>query len=397
MIAVTPVLSRLYGPSDIAVLSVLVALASPLGMIATLRWDAAVPLPSGEGEVAGLLTLGLLSVVTCAGASALAIWFAFEPITSLVGVRKPHLLAAIPMMVVAIGMTQLLTQLAIRHNRYVATGRSKAAQAVSAASLQVALPFLRAGGTNGLVGGYLAGQVIGALVLFPGMLRHRRHYGRGRPGVELLRRYVHFPLLLVPSTLINAVGLQLPVLLIATSYSADDTGTFAMAMRVVTIPVTVIGLAAGQVFLGTIAVTIRASGSEALRFFDRASRWLLIVGLLVSGVLVAAGPPLFELALGHNWRTSGEVARFLALMVATQLVASPLASTLTVLERPGLQFLLDTSRIVGLLIAFHLATWQGASVVEAAFSMSVVTAMFYLAYWTVSRLQLIAYTQKGSP
>lgn len=394
LIAATPVLARLYTPADVAMLGVVIVLSSPIGMISTLRWDAAVPIPIDERDVSRLVVLGAGSVLLVSVGIGLVLLLLGDSIASRMGVARTPLLLTIPAIVAGVGLTQLLTQLAVRRGRFGATARSKAAQATGTAGAQVLLPHISVGGGAGLLGGYLVGLVVGIAALFPEMVRHAREFRVVWPSLNLVRRFVRFPLFLVPSTLVNAVGLHLPVLLVASAFAAQVTGQFAMAVRVVGIPVTVVGLAAAQVFLGTMAESLHASRRDSLSAFDRTSVHLLVLGAVVAATLVLAGPWLFALLLGEQWRQSGGIARALAPMVAAQLIASPLASTLTVLERPGLQFLLDVVRVVGISAAFSVMVRQDAGIEATAFAMSLVSVAFYLAYWATSRHQLVCHIRR---
>lgn len=387
--ASTPFVSRLYTPAQVAALGLVVAIASPIGMVATLRWDAALPIPSRENEVSGLLSLGALCVGAVGMFTAAVVLWAAGPVSRLLGSDDRSLLVFIPLLVIAIGLTQLLTQLAIRRHRFSATARSKAFQGVGAAATQLGLPSVGAAGNQGLLGGYLAGQFLSLAVLVNDSVRHLREHGASWPSRAVLHRFRRMPLMLVPSTLMNALGLQLPLLGVAAIFTKTDAGHFAMAMRVIGLPASVVGLAVGQVFAGSIASSVRSGGGDALQIFDRASRWLAAAGALIVLVLLVAGPELFAWALGDVWRSSGRVAQCLSLLVAMQLVASPLAPALTVLERPGMQLVLDSSRVAALIGVMFIVQARSLGLYTASIAISIVAALFYLGYWVVCRRALV--------
>lgn len=59
MLAMSPVLTRIYSPTDFSMLAAYTALTSILSVAACLRFDIAIPLPEAEHEAANLLGLSL--------------------------------------------------------------------------------------------------------------------------------------------------------------------------------------------------------------------------------------------------------------------------------------------------------------------------------------------------
>src|SRR5687768_4677168 len=63
LLAVSPLLTRLYTPRDFAALTAFTALATVLGSIVTLSWDRAIVVPTAEAQARSLMIVGSATVL----------------------------------------------------------------------------------------------------------------------------------------------------------------------------------------------------------------------------------------------------------------------------------------------------------------------------------------------
>ncbi|MEU7950258.1 oligosaccharide flippase family protein [Micromonospora chalcea] len=387
LLAAAPVLARLYTPADFGVFTVIATLVATVGAVAALRLEMAVPLPAEDRDADALVALGLVCALVTGTFGTLAVALAGRPIAD--AYDQPALrvwLWLVPWAAAAMGCLLVLNQLAVRHRRYAAIGRRNFLQAVATLAAQVLFGAagVRAGG---LSLGLAAGQVTGALMLAPGArLRdpatragfHPRRLWR------TMRRYRRFPLVLAPSGLVNVLGNQLPVLLIAFWYGGTVAGWLGLTQRVLAAPVALAGTAVAQVYLGELARLAREAPQQARAMFLRASRQLIMIAVPAAVVALLAAPAIFRLVFGAQWASSGAYAQALAVGVAAQLVASPLSQTLVVFGRQNLQLAWDTGRVV-VVVGAVAGTWLlGGSALAAVWAFGIAAAVSYIACWLLS-------------
>ena len=390
-----PVLSRLYSPSDFGLFTVLASLAAIVGTVAALRFELAVPLPERERDAQGLVALGLMStgltfvltsVLAAAAGSHLARAF-----------NQPHLMTwlwCVPVIAAVMGAYLVLNQLAVRQRRYGAIGRRNLLQAVAMVATQVAagLTDLKAGG---LVLGLGVGQATSAVSLVngSGLFTGEAREGRQRHRlIQIARRYRRFPLLLAPSGLLNVLGLQLPVILIAYWYGGSTAGWLGLTQRVLSLPVMLVGTAIAQVYIAELARASRDDLTRASRLFVVASQRLLVFAGAAALVLMVVAPSLFGLIFGARWTTSGEYAQALAVGLAAQLVAVPVSQTLIVFERQTTQLGWDAGRLALTAGAVSVSHVLGGSALTSIWTYGVSSAVAYTGSWALS-LQTIRRTQ----
>lgn len=386
-LSASPVLTRLYTPEDFGVFTVLSSMALTFGAVAALRFDLAVPLPDREKDALSLAYLGLMAACFSGLVGTLVVTVADEAIVAIF--EQPKLgpwLWLVPLTASVVGGYLVLNQLAIRHRRYGAIGRRSLVQSLTMVTAQIAFGAagLRSGG---LFVGLGVGQLTGAVSLLRGsgltgaVAKLARERGQIRYNAS---RYRRFPLLLAPAGLINVLGMQLPVLFIASWYGSEVAGWLGLTQRILLLPVTLIGMAIGQVYLAELSRAVRDDPERARMLFVRASRTLATVAALVVIVICAGGPPVFSWVFGSQWRTSGVYAQALSLGFAAQFLASPLSRTLIVFERQVTQLLWDVARLVVVSGTVVTSAWLGASPLATMWAFSVSSTLAYLSSWIIS-------------
>lgn len=382
-----PILSRLYSPSNFGVFTVLASVISVVGTVAALRFEMAVPLPKSEGDAHGLVALGLASTgLTFLVTSGIVAFVGNRAATAFDQPELMPWLWAVPVTSMVMGAYLVLNQLAIRHRRYGAIGRRNLFQSVAMVVTQ-----LVAGVTGMKAGGLILGLGVGqatsaiSLVRGSGLLSAEASEGRQRPQLrKMVRRYRRFPLILAPSGLLNVLGLQLPVVLIAYWYGSSVAGWMGLTQRVLSLPVMLVGAAIAQVYLGELARAARDDLPRARLLFLSASKRLLLIAISVAGLVMIFSPLLFGVVFGEQWKTSGQYAQALALSLAAQLIAVPVSQTLIVFERQLLQLAWDASRLALITGAVAACYFFGASALAAIWAYGVSSATAYSISWFLS-------------
>lgn len=395
-----PVLTRLYSPADFGIYTIVSAIALTVGASSALRFELAVPLPEDPRDAYSLVTLGLLSAGATAVGGTAVVAFAGDAVAR--HFAQPGLMPwlwFVPATAAVLGGYVVLNQLAVRHRRYGAIGRRNLFQSTVSVITQVGTGAagLRPGG---LVLGLGVGQAAGALSLLwgSGLSSEAAREGR-RPQrlINALSRYRRFPLVSSPSGLLNVMGLQVPILLIAYYYGGEVAGWLGLSQRVLALPVALIGAAAAQVYLGELVGTSRGGAGEPMALFRKASWRLAGIGVTIALVLLFAGPWLFGFAFGPQWVVSGRYAQALSIALAAQIVASPLSQTLNAFERQYLQLTWDISRLVVVAGATATCALAGGSALSTMWCYSLASGAAYAASWLLCRHTLRHRAVRPSP
>lgn len=382
------VLARLYSPTEFGVFSVILGIVSIVGTVASLRFELAIPLPGSEERAHSLVGASVLSAIAaCSICAGLILLFGAKVGELYRDPSITHWLWFVPPLSFLFNATLVLTQLAVRHGRFRSVATRSVLQVVAMSTIQVSLGLIAGVRAWGLMAGLACGYAIGALALSGGSgvwslaARSARKWPHIRSSV---RRYIRFPLLLAPSGLLNTLGLQLPLLLLAHFYGPQVAGWLGLTQRVLALPLTLLGTAIAQVYLSELARAARTDLRRAAALFFRSTRLLLIAGTVIAVVLLVAAPTLFSLFLGQKWYASGVYAQAMAVGLAAQMVASPLSQTLIVLERVWTQLGWDVCRVVCIGAVIVITHLSGAGVVQSLWWITLVSLCCYAMSWILS-------------
>jgi O-antigen/teichoic acid export membrane protein len=393
LVLAAPVLTRLYTPDDLGALAVFAGLTYVLGVMAPLRFETAIPVPTDDTTASHLLVLAVLSTVATSVLCALGVWLLGDAVVRAanVPVLAPFLWL-LPLSVLATGLQWTLNAWAVRRGAFTAIARGKVVYGVATVATQVGLGLVRAG-TPGLLLGAAAGPA-GTCALLARRLWRWDRAALARPGraalARVARRFVKFPLLGVPGTLIDSVGLTLPMLLLAVVYGPQVVGWFALAQRVAGRPLEILGDAVAQVFTGAAA---RLAGTNPAAL-PRLLGTIVAAGAALAGPYAAGiallGPAAFPRLFGPDWAEAGQYARALSLMVFAQAVASPTSAIFDVLQRQDLYLAREVMRMIFLAGAIAVAVLTGAAPGVCVLLLSLAGAVAFALYIAIAGYAITA-------
>jgi O-antigen/teichoic acid export membrane protein len=193
-------------------------------------------------------------------------------------------------------------------------------------------------------------------------------------------RYVEYPTISAGSGLLNIASLHVPGLILASVFGLKVAAWFALGQRILTLPLTIIGNAVGQVYNGHAAVLAREDPSALKKLFVKTSRELFITGCLTIVPAACLAPFAIEVALGPEWSHAADYVVVLAPALIAQFVVSPVSGTLAIQRRLGCQAALDALRLLligGSLIACGTLGYPALTCIAVLSAMSVICHILY--------------------
>ena len=395
--AAAPVLTRLYAPGVFGAFFIINAVSMALAAGFALRLELAIPLPEDDEDGSNLARLGVAAItgmllvvvaVSVLGSRAIA------SVLNVPGSRS--LVLFIGPLAASFALFALFNAIAVRERRFGAMARRYLIVAIATVALQLAAGLVDAG-ASGLAVSTLIAQLLGAASLNHGTRLAWWRPGESRPPlVRTLRRWSRFPLVLAPAGWLNSAGTHAPLVAVGALYAADAAGWFGLTLRIVALPVALIGASVAQVYVSELASRHREHSGHEHGLFLNTSRALGIAAVLVGGLLFVVGPWAFGVVFGHDWAPAGDMARAYAVGAAAQILVSPISQTLIVYERVALQLMWDASRLVLTLGSLIVAWRLDASAVHAVWALSLTTALCYAANWEACRRTVVGTSARRS-
>lgn len=398
LVIASPLLTRLYAPEDFGTLAVYTSILGIISVVASLRYELAIPLPEKDEEAVNILVLSLGIVIVMSLLVGLGIWVLGDQIVLWVNAPalKPFLWL-LPLGVCTVGTYQVFNYWAVRKQAFGRIARTRVNQGLGTVLTQIGLGFLKLG-PLGLLIGHIVGQGAGTTTLAALVYREDKQALETvslREVRHMAWRYQRYPLLSSLSGLINSAGLQLPALLLASFYGLQVAGWFTLGQRVIGVPMSLVGQAVSQIYLGEAAQRARQNPGSLHSLFLKAAHRLLLLGIVPLGVLALSGPWLFAWIFGDSWRDAGTYMQILSLMFLIQFVVVPLSQTLNILERQAWQLGWDVGRLLLVMIALLVAYTLSWPPVGAVAMYSVAMLVSYIALFGLSLRALLGKIHYG--
>jgi len=387
VVAVSPLLTRLYTPSDYGAFAVIASLLGIVGSVACLSYDFAIPLPRSDRTAAHLMVVGLVATAVVTAVSGITLFVGGAVIEEMLDATA--LGPFIPLLAIGIAATGIIAigiGWAIRTKAYSEIWRNRMTQSGTVVVVQLGLGWLGAG-MLGLVVGMIAGSVAAAARLLWVILRRDGaafgRIGRGRAGAAA-RRYRRFPLLSAPSVLLNNIGVEASLLLIVALYGTAVGGELSLALRMIALPVTLVSAALAQVYFAEAARLKRDHPTELRRLFWRLTRVVAIGSAVPFLAAAIIAPVAFGPVFGPEWVDAGYYVAILAPMYFLAFTVRPTAATVDILERQDLSLVREISRLVFIAAAILTAIGLGLGPVGAIAALSAAGCATYLLFGFLS-------------
>ena len=198
---------------------------------------------------------------------------------------------------------------------------------------------------------------------------------------NLLIKYRKFPLYDAPSNLLAFSTLNLPIIILAGTYSKSSIGCFSIILQLLLLPMSLVGSSMGKVYYQELCCA--AGDSKRIeKMSESILNILLIVSVIPMLLLSCGGDYLVVLFLGENWSTAGHVALILSLWSFPVILTQPLLPLFRAYNIQNVLLRYDILYFVGgigslLLCCYCSLSMFATLIVYAAICALVKFALFY--------------------
>lgn len=388
-LGISPVLTRIYGPSEFGVFALYMSVASLFSIVATGRYEMAIMLPANDDDAVNLLALSLIISAGVSLVALLVVSVFGENLAAALGDRRvAPWLYLIPMSIMLTGGYQAFNYWSNRNKKYRRLSGSRVTQYGSAAAANMGLG-LAGWGVGGLIGGSIFGQLLSTLALAWQAARDglglRRRVNAASLKVNA-NRYRDFPLINSLHAFMDVAQTSGANFLISHFFGQGILGQYSLTMRILKAPLYLIGASLSQVFLQK-ATEVHNQEGDLQVLVRKAVGGLVLTALPIFTLIYLSAPALFSLVFGERWRVAGEYTRILSPWLFMNFVVSPLAQIPIITNRQKEVFglgLLGNSLIV-------LSVLYGGLVagdIKSGFWLLSITQVVYLsgALWWVYKI-----------
>ena len=378
---VTPLLTRLYSPADLAIFGLLTSFLAVASIAVALRLELAIATTRDESEATRLLLACLV-------------------LTPIVGLLLSGMLAAmVSLDVLSYGLlpgwSVVLTFLALvltgwfislrywhvgRHE-FRPVGRALILQGVARAGSTVAFGFANFAWL-GLMLGEIAGRAFGIRRLWvaakAAVQQEITSYGIRRVPATISGAS-GFVCTVMPSSLINALAAAVPLPILLTLFGPEPAGQFALAWRVASVPGALVAASVGDVFHAHATWAHANPAGDVPGLLRNTLRKLAIASTFIYLPACLIAPSIFGWLFGSAWRPAGTLVLLLLPLWWASMVVAPVSRLPIVLGRPSLKLLFDSMFLILPVIALFLFSERGLDTAVFAFGLGAATALLVYA------------------
>ncbi|MGE5293710.1 MAG: lipopolysaccharide biosynthesis protein [Solirubrobacterales bacterium] len=386
-----PVLTRLYTPEEMGLFSLVIAFVGFVGVGTGLRYEVAVVSAENEREA------GLLAWASIFSTVPMAIGFGLM----LYGMIRYRLVAygqlpswSVPVVVLLLIVTQIFMSLRywhVRRSNFAMIGKVLVVQGIGRATVPIIAGVVGLGWT-GLLLGELAGRMLGTYRMLAAAYASLSSAARGMKRsllAETCRKYWKFPVVALPSALVDAFGPAILLPLIATLFGNDKAGLFFLVTRLGTVPSAIVSASISDVFHARASEDFRTDPALLRPFLVHVAKKMLCVGSLIYGPIAVLSPFIFGTLFGSQWAEAGILMAVVTPVALVSLVVSPLSRLLLVVNRQEMKLAADLVRVclplLGVIAGHRLGLDFRIVVLIYSFAATAGYCFYFFIIWLASK------------
>lgn len=194
----------------------------------------------------------------------------------------------------------------------------------------------------------------------------------------LLFRYFRYPLYLLPSTLLSELTGNLPILMVTIYFDFKLAGFLFLANKIISIPSVFIANSISEVYREAASSRFNIYGECSTIFMHYIKR-LIILSLLSLFALLTSIDYIVEYVYGIEWVYTASILKVFSIMMAGQIISSPLSYTIVFKNYHKFDLILQISRLVFASICLYLF-WSSGQFLEGLLAYCVVYLFYYLSH-----------------
>jgi len=338
---ISPIISRLYTPEDMSYLSLFSRIIAFMAVFGTLRYEQAFPLPKRDEHAFSILKFSfkLTSVVFLLSLIVVIIL----QLTDSFFLKDNFFIYSIPIGILLISFFHQGLSWAIRMKRYKSISSSKVVQTSVNSFSSLGFGVLNFG-YKGLILGYLLGVFFANIFYLKPIVGFNKKMSefklKGREKL-ILRKYNDLPKYNLPHVLLDLSRDLFVAFYILITFEKEVLGLYEFSYRMLRLPISLIGVSIGQVFVKKAADLLNEKKS-IYKLTKRTVLVLLSISIVPFSILLFYGSPIFSFVFGSNWKVAGTYSQIMAVWLMMNFIISPI-SQIPILLNKQKQFLIYSS------------------------------------------------------
>ncbi|HCY1900256.1 TPA: type 8 capsular polysaccharide synthesis protein Cap8K [Staphylococcus aureus] len=374
LIITTPIITRLYSPTEFGEFTIFSNIAMILIPIINARYDLLIVNTKNDRSANILSQISFLI--------SLLILLILIPIFAISAWLYPNFILDfifIIIMLFLVSLTNIFTNYLNKERKYKVLSLINVFRAGSMALLQIIFGLL-ALGSLGLIIGFSLSYIAGITL---GYKTFKKHFNIVRDKEETKALFLENKNQLVystPSILLNSLSFSVVVFFIGILYTNTEVGIYGMAIRVLGIPVTIISLGLSKIFMQQ-ANDYYIEHGNFRNLLLKFSSILVIVSIILYVPLYLFSEELVNILLGHSWVDAITVIKIVIPLFVIRLIVSTVSLSVIVLQKQQLELILQALFLIGTTVTFVISKMLNLTFLNLVSINTVVLIVSYMIFF----------------
>ncbi|EOD8592237.1 type 8 capsular polysaccharide synthesis protein Cap8K [Staphylococcus aureus] len=374
LIITTPIITRLYSPTEFGEFTIFSNIAMILIPIINARYDLLIVNTKNDRSANILSQISFLI--------SLLILLILIPIFAISAWLYPNFILDfifIIIMLFLVSLTNIFTNYLNKERKYKVLSLINVFRAGSMALLQIIFGLL-ALGSLGLIIGFSLSYIAGITL---GYKTFKKHFNIVRDKEETKALFLENKNQLVystPSILLNSLSFSVVVFFIGILYTNTEVGIYGMAIRVLGIPVTIISLGLSKIFMQQ-ANGYYIEHGNFRNLLLKFSSILVIVSIILYVPLYLFSEELVNILLGHSWVDAITVIKIVIPLFVIRLIVSTVSLSVIVLQKQQLELILQALFLIGTTVTFVISKMLNLTFLNFVSINTVVLIVSYMIFF----------------
>ncbi|QOY78722.1 type 8 capsular polysaccharide synthesis protein Cap8K [Staphylococcus aureus] len=374
LIITTPIITRLYSPTEFGEFTIFSNIAMILIPIINARYDLLIVNTKNDRSANILSQISFLI--------SLLILLILIPIFAISAWLYPSFILDfifIIIMLFLVSLTNIFTNYLNKERKYKVLSLINVFRAGSMALLQIIFGLL-ALGSLGLIVGFSLSYIAGITL---GYKTFKKHFNIVRDKEETKALFLENKNQLVystPSILLNSLSFSVVVFFIGILYTNTEVGIYGMAIRVLGIPVTIISLGLSKIFMQQ-ANDYYIEHGNFRNLLLKFSSILVIVSIILYVPLYLFSEELVNILLGHSWVDAITVIKIVIPLFVIRLIVSTVSLSVIVLQKQQLELILQALFLIGTTVTFFISKMLNLTFLNFVSINTVVLIVSYMIFF----------------
>lgn len=374
LIITTPIITRLYSPTEFGEFTIFSNIAMILIPIINARYDLLIVNTKNDRSANILSQISFLI--------SLLILLILIPIFAISAWLYPNFILDfifIIIMLFLVSLTNIFTNYLNKERKYKVLSLINVFRAGSMSLLQIIFGLL-ALGSLGLIIGFSLSYIAGITL---GYKTFKKHFNIVRDKEETKALFLENKNQLVystPSILLNSLSFSVVVFFIGILYTNTEVGIYGMAIRVLGIPVTIISLGLSKIFMQQ-ANDYYIEYGNFRNLLLKFSSILVIVSIILYVPLYLFSEELVNILLGHSWVDAITVIKIVIPLFVIRLIVSTVSLSVIVLQKQQLELILQALFLIGTTATFVISKMLNLTFLNFVSINTVVLIVSYMIFF----------------